>query len=218
VGARKTTAQDGLAADAAAAGKQLLRQDPRFETLLWLSKDLDAAIAQLAWDYEYMRWFAAFQKVARRIPAVPAMSTPALAFLKRLASHGDADALWKLEALERARVVSEEAQVARKVSLADARALPSALEDQRVMMGVLALQSARRLRLELEPRHLLLLAIWAELEEPTPRRAAWDAALRRWTRLVRTIEDAEEKLERATRARARESIERAALRRPPTSE
>jgi hypothetical protein len=218
VGARKATTQDGLAADAAAAGKQLLRLDPRFETLLWLSKDLDAAIEQLAWDYEYMRWFAAFQAAARRIPAVPAMSVTALAFLKRLASHGDADAQWKLEALERARIVSEEAEVARKVSLADAQALPRALEDKRVMMGVVALQSARRLRLELEPRHYLLLAIWAELEQPTPRRAAWDAALARWRRLVETIEAAAEKLDRAIRARARESIERAARRKPPVSE
>lgn len=217
MGPRKTT-QEILAGDAAAAGKQLLRLDPRFESLLWLAKDLDAAIEQLAWDYDYMRWYAAFQQAARAVPLVPGMSVPALAFLKRLASQGDADAQWKLEALERARIVSEEAEVARKVSLADARALPRALADQKVMMGVVALQSARRLRLELEPRHYLLLAIWAELEEPTPRRAAWDAALRRWKRLAGTIEDAEEKLDRAIRARGREGIERAARRRPPVSD
>lgn len=214
---RKTT-QDVLAADAAAAGKQLLRLDPRFETLLWLAKDLDAAVEQLAWDYEYMRWFAAFQQAARAIPLVPPMSVPALAFLKRLASQGDADAQWKLEALDRARIVSEEAEVARKVRLADARALPRALRDEAVMMGVVALQSARRLRLELEPRHYLLLAIWAGLEEPTPRRAQWDAALGRWKRLVRTVEEAEGSLDRAIRARARESIQRTARRRPPVSD
>jgi hypothetical protein len=218
VGARRATGPEGLAADAAAAGKQLLRLDPRFETLLWLSKDLDAASEQLAWDAEYMRWFATFQRAARHIPAVPEMSVPALAFLKRLASHGDADAQWKLEARDRARIVSEEAEVARKVSLADAKALPRALDDRRVMMGVVALQSARRLRLELEARHYLLLAIWAELEAPTPRRAAWDTAVKRWRRLVETIEDAEERLDRAFRARARESLERATRRRPPTSE
>jgi hypothetical protein len=86
------------------------------------------------------------------------------------------------------------------------------------MLGVVALQSARRLRLDLEPRHYLLLAIWAGLEEPTPRRAAWDAATKRWVRVVAAIADAEEKLERAIRARARESLERAARRRPPVSD
>ena len=40
VGARRATTQDGLAADAAAAGKQLLRLDPRFETLLRLGDPL----------------------------------------------------------------------------------------------------------------------------------------------------------------------------------
>jgi hypothetical protein len=217
VAPRKTT-QDTLAVDAAAAGKALLRLDPRFESLLWIAKDLDAAGEQLAWDYAYMRWFAAFQAAARSIPVVPAMSVTALAFTKRLAAHGDADAQWKLEALDRARIVSEEAEVARRVSLAAAQALPRGLHDPKVMLGVVALQSARRLRLDLEPRHYLLLAIWAGLEEPTPRRAAWDAATKRWVRVVAAIADAEEKLERAIRARARESLERAARRRPPVSD
>jgi hypothetical protein len=217
VAARKTT-QDPLAADAGAAGKQLLRLDPRFETLLWLAKDLDAAGEQLAWDYQYLRWYAAFQAAARELPAVPAMSVTALAFTKRLAANGDADAQWKLEALERARIVSEEVAVARRVSLADARALPRALKDEKVMMGVVSLQTARRLRLELEPRHYLLLAIWAGLEEPTPRLAAWETALRRWVRLEVTIRESEEQLDRAIRARSRESLERATRRRPPVSD
>jgi hypothetical protein len=218
VGARKRTTGDDLAADAAAAGKVLLRLDPRFESLLWLAKDLDAAGEQLAWDYEYMRWFAAFQAAAAAIPVVPAMSVTALAFTRRLAALGDADAQWKLEALERARIVSEEAAVARTVSLAAAQALPRALQDPKVMMGVVALQSARRLRIDLEPRHYLLLAIWAGLEQPTPRRAQWEASMKRWARVVATIEDAAEKLERAIRARARESLERGTRRRPPTSD
>jgi hypothetical protein len=217
VAARKTTL-DALPADPAAAGKLLLRLDPRFESLLWLAKDLEAAGAQFAWDAEYMRWFAAFQRAARRIPVVPTMSVTAVAFLRRLASHGDADAQWRLEALERARIVSEEAEVARRVRLAEARALPRALHDPEVLLGVVALQSARRLRLELEPRHYLLLAMWAELEPPAPRRAAWDAAARRWGRLVPAIEDAERRLDRANRARERESLERAARRRPPVSD
>lgn len=215
--ARKTT-QDPLPADAAAAGKLLLRLDPRFESLLWLAKDLDAAGEQLAWDHAYLRWFAAFQEAARSIPVVPAMSVAALAFTRRLASHGDADAQWKLEALERARVVSEEAEVARKVSLAAAQALPRDLRDPRIMLGVVALQSSRRLRLALEPRHHLLLAIWAGLEAPTPRRAEWESSVRRWTRLVATVERAEEQLDRAIRARGRETLERLARRRPPVSE
>lgn len=216
MGARKQVPEKRVA-DAAAAGKQLVRDDARFETLLWLTKDLDAAVEQLAWDYEYMRWYAAFQAVARRIPDVPRMSVTALAFLKRLASQGDAGAQRKLEAFERARIIAEEAAVARGVSLEAANALPRALGDEKVMMGVVALQAARRLRLDLEPRHYLLLAMWAGLEEPTARPARWDAALARWRRHAATIEDAEGKLERALQARGREGP-RSGRARPPTSD
>jgi hypothetical protein len=203
--------------DAAAAGKQLLQLDPRFQTLLWLTKDLDAAVEQLAWDYEYLRWYASFQEAARRIPAVPGMSVTALAFLKRLASQGDEGAHRKLDALERARIISEEAEVSRRVSLAAAKALPRALGDEEVMMGVVALQAARRLKLELEPRHYLLLGVWAGLEKPATTRAAWEPALRRWTRHAETIREAVDQLERALRAREGGRTERP-RRGPPQSE
>lgn len=205
-------------ADAAAAGKQLLKLDPRFQTLLFLTKDLDAAVEQLAWDYEYMRWYAVFQRAARSVPPVPAMSVAAVAFLKALASQGDADAQWKLDAFERARIISEEAEVSRRVSLADARAMPRALEDEGVMMGVVALGAARRLKLGLEPRHYLLLAIWSGLEEPIAGGAGWAAALRRWARQAGTIRSAAEQLERALRARGRGAAGRPGRRGPPASE
>ncbi len=204
--------------DVSAAAKQLLALDRRFETLLWLTKDLDAAIEQLAWDYEYMRWFAAFQEAAKRIPEVPRMSVTAVAFLKRLASQGDEGAQRKLDAFERARIVSEEAEVSRTVSLADAQALPRALEDEKVMMGVVALQAARRLKLELEPRHYLLLGVWAGLERPITTRTGWDGALRRWARQTETIRDAASRLERALHARAGDATRAPARRRPPETD
>jgi hypothetical protein len=218
VGAARKEPPERHVADGASAGKQLLRLDPRFESLLWLTKDLDAAAEQLAWDYEYLRWFAAFQEAARRIPAVPRMSVTALAFLKRLAAQGDADAQRKLDAFERARLISDEAEISRRVSLAEARAMPRALGDRRIMMGVVALQGAHRLRLALEPRHYLLLGIWTGLERPVAGRRAWEAALRRWSRQVGTIEAAVERLDRALHAQARRATERPARRAPPTSE
>jgi hypothetical protein len=201
--------------DVSAAAKSLLALDRRFDTLLWLTKDLEAAVEQLAWDYEYMRWFAAFQRAAQRIPAVPRMSVTAIAFLKRLASQGDDGAQRKLDAYERARIISEEAAASRAVSLAAAGALPRALDDEGVMMGVVALQAARRLRLELEPRHYLLLAVWAGLERPIANARTWDAALARWARKSRTIRDAVAKLERALQARAA-GAERGPARRAPS--
>ena len=200
--------------DVSAAARHLVALDRRFDTLLWLTKDLEAAVEQLAWDYQYMRWFAALQRAAPGIPAVPRMSVTVIAFLKRLASQGDAEAQRKLDAYERARVVSEEAEASRGVSLAEAGALPRALDDQEVMMGVVALQAARRLRLELEPRHYLLLAVWAGLERPIASARAWDAALARWSRKSGTIRVVVARLERALQARA-PGAERGPARRPP---
>jgi len=213
-GARRTLPPK-VVPDVSAAARHLVALDRRFDTLLWLTKDLEAAVEQLAWDYQYMRWFAAFQRAAPGIPAVPRMSVTAVAFLKALASQGDAGAQGKLDAYERARIVSEEAEASRGVSLAAAGAMPRALDDQGVMMGVVALQGARRLRLELEPRHYLLLAVWAGLERPIASARAWDAALARWVRKSKTIRDAEAKLERALQARAA-GAERVAARRPPS--
>ena len=213
-GARRTLPPK-VVPDVSAAARHLVALDRRFDTLLWLTKDLEAAVEQLAWDYQSMRWFAAFQRAAPGIPAVPRMSVTAVAFLKALASQGDAGAQGKLDAYERARIVSEEAEASRGVSLAAAGAMPRALDDQGVMMGVVALQGARRLRLELEPRHYLLLAVWAGLERPIASARAWDAALARWVRKSKTIRGAEEKLERALRARAA-GAERGAARRPPS--
>jgi hypothetical protein len=203
--------------DVSAAARQLVGLDRRFETLLWLTKDLDAARDQLAWDVEYLRWLASFQRAARSLPAVPRMSVAAVAFLKRLASHGDAAAQRKLDAYEHARIICDEAEASRRVSLEDARALPSALEDGAVMMGVVALQGARRLRMELEPRHYLLLAVWCGLERPIAAARDWHAALRRWTRRAEAIREAEDQLERALRARSGGGG-RASARRPPETD
>src|SRR5690349_19783404 len=102
-GARRSLPQK-LVPDVSAAARHLVALDRRFDTLLWLTKDLEAAVEQLAWDYQYMRWFEAFQRAAPGIPAVPRMSVTAIAFLKRLASQGDAGAQRKLDAYERARI------------------------------------------------------------------------------------------------------------------
>jgi hypothetical protein len=85
------------------------------------------------------------------------------------------------------------------------------------MMGVVALGAARRLKLELEPRHYLLLAIWSGLEEPIAGRG-WALAVERWTRRAGTIRSAAEQLEQALRARGRGAAGRTARRGPPVSE